>query len=204
MIRLLLIDDHPVVRYGLQALLGVEDDINVIGTAGSGAEALSVLSGTPVDIVLLDLRMPGMSGLETLQQIKSVAPLVRTIILSSFECDDEIYTAVQQGAQGYIHKEAPAQAILNAIRTVYKGKQSFPAHIAKRLSSPDMSSGLSAREIEILALVAKGLTNKEAGFALGLSQFTVRNHLKRITQKMDVCDRTEAIYRAIQSGIITT
>jgi DNA-binding NarL/FixJ family response regulator len=202
-IRILLVDDHPVVRYGLKALLDGEDDIEVAGIAGSGLEALKFLEQNLIHVILLDLRMPKLSGIETLQKIKLIAPLARTIILSSYELDEEIHSAVLHGARGYVHKEAPAEVILQAIRSVYRGQEAFPARIASRLQKKNMSFGLSAREIEILQLIAKGLTNKEVGSILKLSQFTIRNHMNRITEKMDVSDRTEAIYRAIESGIIT-
>lgn len=202
-IRLFMIDDHPIVRFGLSALLGMQEDIEVVGTAGDGSSALAMLQETPADVVLVDLRMAQMSGIETLQKLSHVAPRTRPIVLSSFEFDEEIYAAVKAGAQGYVHKEASAAEILKAIRTVYAGKQAFPHRIAERLSSHKMSVGLSDREREVLELVARGLTNKEVAAALGLSQFTVRNHLNHVAEKLDVSDRTEAIVVALQAGIIT-
>jgi DNA-binding NarL/FixJ family response regulator len=202
-IRLLLVDDHPIVRFGLSAVLGLQEDITVVGMAESGVAALALLSTTPVDVILLDLRMPDLSGVETLKRIKEVAPRARSIILSSFECDEEIYTAIKAGAQGYIHKQAGADLIVQAVRKVHRGKQAFPKRIANLLAHNNLTVGLSARELEILELVAKGLTNKEVAGTLAISQFTVRNHLKNISMKLDVRDRTEAIVAAIQSGIIT-
>jgi DNA-binding NarL/FixJ family response regulator len=202
-IRLLIVDDHPIVRLGLTALLGVQDDIEIAGTAESGRDAIQLLEKVPVDIVLLDFRMPGFSGIQTLEKLQAVAPNARAIILSSFECDEEIYTAVKAGAQGYLHKEAPSEEIVRAIRSVHGGHQAFPRRIAERLSSDQMTAGLSRRERQVLELVAKGLTNKEVANTLQISQFTVRNHLNHVTQKLDVSDRTEAIFIAIQSGIIT-
>jgi DNA-binding NarL/FixJ family response regulator len=202
-VRLLLIDDHPVVRIGLAAFLGLQEEIEVVGAAASGQEALSIIEKSPVDVVLVDLRMPGLSGIETLQKMKALVPGIRPIVLSSFECDEEIYAAVKAGAEGYLHKEAPATDILKAIRTVHQGKQSFPRRITLGLSSHSMTAGLSTREKQVLELVAKGLTNKEVGGALRLSPFTVRNHLQRATEKLDATDRTEAIFLAIQTGVIT-
>jgi len=202
-IRLLMIDDHPVVRLGLGAFLGLQEDIEVVGTAAGGLEALSILERAPVDIVLVDLRMPGFSGIETLQKIREIAPRARSIVLSSFEYNEEIYEAMKAGAQGYVHKEASAEAIMEAIRAVHRGKQAFPRRISDRLSDQGMTAGLSTRERQVLELVAKGLTNKEVAGTLGLSQFTVRNHLQRITEKLDASDRTEAIFIAIQTGLIT-
>lgn len=202
-IRLIIVDDHPIVRFGLTALLGVQNDIEIAGMAQGGLEALQLLEKIPVDIVLLDLRMPGFSGIQTLEKIQIVAPTARTIVLSSFECDEEIYAAVKAGARGYLHKEAPAEEIVRAIRSVYVGHQSFPRRITERLSSDEMTAGLSERERQVLELVAKGLTNKEVANTLQISQFTVRNHLNHITEKLEVSDRTEAIFIAIQTGIIT-
>jgi RNA polymerase sigma factor (sigma-70 family) len=201
-IRLLIVDDHPIVRFGLTALLSLHCDIEMAGTAESGRAALDLLRNTPVDIVLIDLRMPGFSGIETLERIREIAPAVRSIVLSSFELDEEIYAAVKAGAKGYLHKEAPAEEILKAIRSVHAGRRAFPRRIAERLSNESMTAGLSPREREVLQLVAKGLTNKEVANTLNISQFTVRNHLNHITEKLEVTDRTEAIFVAIQTGLI--
>ena len=202
-IRLVIVDDHPIVRVGLTALLGLQDDIEIAGTAEGGREAIQLLKESPVDVILVDLRMPGFSGIQTLEGIKTVAPDTRSIVLSSFECDEEIYAAVKAGAQGYLHKEASAQEIVCAIRSVHVGCQAFPRRITERLAGDRMTAGLSLRERQILELVAKGLTNKEVANTLQISQFTVRNHLNHITEKLDVSDRTEAIFIAIQTGLIT-
>lgn len=202
-IRVLVVDDHPIVRFGLSALLNAEETIEVVGTAESGEAALELLARIPVDIVLLDLRMAGLSGIETLKRIREFVPQTRAIVLSSFEYDEEIYAAVKAGAQGYVHKEARAEEILRAIQIVSAGKQAFPRRIVERLANDQMTAGLSARELEILQLVAKGLTNKEVANTLSLSQFTVRNHLNHITQKLDASDRTEAIFIALQTGLIS-
>lgn len=202
-IKLLIIDDHPIVRFGLTALLSLHEDIEVVGTAGSGPEALDFLAKHEINIVLVDLRMPGLSGVETLQRMREVAPNARPIVLSSFEFDEEIYTAVKAGAQGFLHKEVGAEEILAALRAVHRGQQAFPRRIAERLANDRMTAGLSPREREVLELVAKGLTNKEVAHTLQISQFTVRNHLNHITEKLEVSDRTEAIFVAIQTGLIT-
>ncbi|WP_176441861.1 response regulator [Granulicella rosea] len=202
-IRLLIVDDHPIVRFGLNALLALHEDIDVVGTAAGGDEALDFVQRHAVDVLLVDLRMPGCSGIETLKRLREVAPRSRSIVLSSFEYDEEIYDAVKAGAQGYLHKESHAEDILNAIRLVHGGKRAFPRRIAERLSNNRMTAGLSPREREILELVSKGLTNKEVANTLQLSQFTVRNHLNHITEKLEASDRTEAIFIAMQTGIIT-
>jgi len=202
-VRVLIVDDHPIVRLGMSALLSTQMDFEVVGLAENGQAALEMLSRFPVDIILLDLRMHGLSGSETLKRISQTDCAARTIVVSSFEYDEEIYAAVQAGAQGFVHKQAAPEDIMRAIRLVARGKLSFPKHITDRLACDKLSAGLSARQIEVLQLVARGLTNKEVGKALNLSQFTVRNHLNHITQKLDATDRTEAIYVALQIGLIS-
>jgi DNA-binding NarL/FixJ family response regulator len=202
-IRLLIVDDHPIVRFGLATLLGMQDDFEVVATVGTGHDAIALLKTKPIDVILVDLRMPGLSGIQTLESIGQVAPQARSIVLSSFEYDEEIYAAVRAGARGYLHKEAPHEDIMRAIRLVSCGKMSFPRRIADRLSNKQMTAGLSAREREILELVAKGLTNKEIAASLKISQFTVRTHLSHITSKLEVSHRTEAIVVATQTGLIT-
>jgi DNA-binding NarL/FixJ family response regulator len=202
-IHLLIVDDHPIVRLGLKALFSTQGDMEVVGLAENGESALKMVKAYAIDVMLVDLRMPGISGGETLRRIREFSRAPRAIIISSFECDEEIYAAVRFGAQGFVHKEAPAEDILSAIRAVARGRQAFPEHMRERLNSQRMTAGLSSRQIEILQLVAKGLTNKEVARALNLSQFTVRNHLNHITQKLDATDRTEAIFIALQTGLIS-
>jgi DNA-binding NarL/FixJ family response regulator len=202
-IRVLVIDDHLVVRVGLKALLSAQEDLDVIAMAESGETALALLKSQAVDVVLLDLRMPRLSGVESLRRSREMAPEMRIVVVSSYEYDEEIYAAVQAGAQGFVHKEADAQEILSAIRSVFAGRQAFPAHVLRKLTEGHMTAGLSEREVEVLQLVARGLTNKDVARTLNLSQFTVRNHLNHITQKLEATDRTEAIYIALHTGIIS-
>lgn len=202
-LAIVIVDDHPIVRLGLNALLSTQEDFEVAGLVESGEAALLLLQRVPVDILLLDLRMPGLSGIDTLGRIAESNPEVRTIVISSFEYDEEIYAAVKAGAYGFVHKEADSQDILRAIRTVGAGLRAFPKHISERLASDQMTAGLSMREREVLQLVATGLTNKEVAQTLKISQFTVRNHLNHITQKLDASDRTEAIFIALQTGLIS-
>ena len=201
-IQVLIVDDHLVVRLGLSALLNTQSDLDVIAMAENGPAALALLEERPVDVVLLDLKMPGLSGIETLG-LMSENMKARTIAISSNEHDEEIYAAVKAGAQGFVHKEAEAAEILAAVRAVGRGKQAFSTRIRARLANNQMTAGLSSREIEVLHLVALGLTNKEVGRTLNISQFTVRNHLNHIAQKLDASDRTEAIFIAMQTGLIS-
>ncbi len=202
-IRLLIVDDHPVVRAGLSSMLGKHKDLELSGVAASAEEALAVISKRPVDVVLLDLRMPKVNGIDAIHLIKQQPSPPRVIILSSFEFEEEIFRAVQAGARGYLLKEMSRDEIVAGILAVHAGKQYFPPAIAARLSDRNHRSSLSPRELEILELLSKGLTNKEIGQAFGISKHTVRNHINNITQKLDVTDRTEAASVAIKQGIIT-
>jgi DNA-binding NarL/FixJ family response regulator len=202
-IRLLIVDDHPVVRAGLSSMLGKHAGLKLVGAAASAEEALALLEHTPTDVVLMDLRMPKMSGIDALHAIRRLVSPPRVVILSSFEFEEEIYRAVQAGARGYMLKETSRDDIVAAIVAVHAGRQYFPPAIASRLADRTHRSTLSPRELEILELLSRGFTNKEIGRAFGISRYTVRNHINSINQKLDVCDRTEAASVAIKQGIIT-
>lgn len=202
-IRILIVDDHPVVRAGLTSMLGTQVELQVIGSASSGEEALAMIQRDAPDVVLLDLRMPGLNGIDMLVAAKKSGSQVRAIILTSYETDEDIYRAVQAGAQGYLLKDTPFKEMLEAIRTVNAGKRYIPRQIAQRLAERMMRTELTARELEILKMLAKGPTNKQIGHALGISDYTVRNHVNSIIEKLEVSDRTEAATTAIQRGIIT-
>ncbi|MFZ0745575.1 MAG: response regulator transcription factor [Terracidiphilus sp.] len=201
-IRILIVDDHPVVLAGLTSMLGTQSGMEVAGSASGGEEALEMLRVKPADLLLLDLRMPGMSGIDTLHALKRAKISVRVIILTSFETDEDIYRAVQAGAQGYLLKDAPQSDMIDAIRAVYAGKRYFPRHIAARLAERMMRTNLTARELEVLNMLARGLTNKQIARALDISDNTARNHVNSIIEKLEVSDRTEAATTAIHRGII--
>ena len=201
-IRLLIVDDHPVVRAGLSSMLGKHRDLDLLGVAASAEEALAILAIHQVDVVLLDLRMPKIDGIDAIPMFLRHIPSPRIIILSSFEFEEEIFRAVQAGARGYLLKEMSRDEIVAGILAVHAGKQYFPPVIAARLAERNHRSSLSPRELEILELLSRGLTNKEIGEAFGISKHTVRNHINNITQKLEVSDRTEAASVAMKQGII--
>ncbi|MGA9464627.1 MAG: response regulator transcription factor [Terracidiphilus sp.] len=201
-VRILIVDDHPVVRAGLASLLRRQAGLKLAGSAHSGEEALSILARCSVDLMLLDLRMPSINGIDLLNMLKSRDSQPKTIILSSYEYEEEIYRAVKAGARGYLSKNAPREEIIAAIEEVVAGGTYFPEHMLEWISDRKDRSSLSGREIEILEMVSKGLTNKEIASALQISHYTVRNHINHITAKLQVSDRTEAATVAMRQGII--
>jgi two-component system NarL family response regulator len=201
-IRILIVDDHPVVRAGLTSMLGTQIGLEVVGSASSGEEAMEMLRHDGADLLLLDLRMPGLNGIDTLIALKLFNSAPRVIILTSFETDEDVYRAFQAGAQGYLLKDTSQKEMVEAIRSVHSGKRYIPRHIASRLAERMMRTNLTGRELEILKMLSKGLTNKQIGSALSISDNTVRNHVNSIIEKLEVSDRTEAATTAIQRGII--
>jgi two-component system NarL family response regulator len=202
-IRIMIIDDHPVVRAGLTSMLSTQPGMHVVGSASSALEALALLETINPDVILMDLRMPGMSGLEAIRAINSRQNPPRIIVLTSFDTGEDIYQAVGAGAQGYVLKDTPQERLLEAIHQVNDKKRYFPADIAARLTERMARSNLTPREHQVLQLVAKGLTNKEIGRAFGISDNTARNHVNSIIEKLDVSDRTEAATIAIRQGLVS-
>lgn len=202
-IRIMIVDDHPVVRAGLVSMLSTQPGINVVGSASSGVEALALLEKIAPDVILMDLRMPGMTGLEAIRQINTRRDPPRIIVLTSFDTDEDIYQSVGAGAHGYVLKDAPQDRLLEAINVVHARGRYFPADIASRLTERMARSNLTPREHEVLQLVAKGLTNKQIGLAIGISDNTARNHVNSIIEKLEVSDRTEAATIAMRQGLIS-
>jgi DNA-binding NarL/FixJ family response regulator len=202
-IRILIVDDHPVVRAGLASMLGTQPGISVVGSASSGEEALDLVARAEPEIILLDLRMPGMNGIETIRALKGRGSNARIIILTSFETDEDVYRAVEAGAHGYLLKNTSEACMLEAIRAVHSNQRYFPPAIAAKLAERIARVTLTARENQTLELLAKGLTNKQIGLALHISEHTARNHVNSILEKLGVSDRTEAVITALQQGLVT-
>jgi two-component system, NarL family, response regulator len=201
-IRILIVDDHPVVRAGLASMLSTQEAFEVVGAAWNGQEAIAFIERHKPAVMMLDLRMPGLNGIETLEALRNLPSPPRVIVLTNFETDEDIYRAVQAGAHGYLLKSTSQQEIVEAIRAVASGKRHFPPRIATRLAQRMSRAHLTARELEILEMTAKGLTNKQIGTALEISANTARNHVNKIIEKLEVADRTEAVTTAIQLGIL--
>ena len=201
-ISILIVDDHPVVRAGLASMLGTQESLDVVGAAWNGQEAFALIERHRPQVMLLDLRMPGMNGIETLQALRLFPEPPRVLVLTNFETDEDVYRAVRAGAQGYLLKSTTQQEMVEAIKAVAAGRHYFPPHIASRLAQRMSRSNLTAREKEILEMMSKGLTNKQIGSALSISANTARNHVNSIIEKLDVADRTEAVTTAIQQGLL--
>lgn len=203
MIRVLLVDDHPVVRAGLTAVLNTSDDIDVVAQAGTGREALEVLSSTEVDVVVSDIQMPQMNGVELTAELgKTGGPPV--LILTTFDTENLIVAAMNAGAQGYLLKDAPPEELARAVHAVREGRpvmsDQVTVALTRRLTQPRTS--LSARELEILQAVAAGHTNKEIAQELFISQATVKTHLVHIFDKLGVDNRTSAVAKAREQQLI--
>lgn len=190
------------MREGFRSVLGAVAGLNVVGSAPGGEEALRLLKHRAIHVLLLDLHMPGMSGIETLLAAQELPCPPRIILLSSFEPDVEVCKALEMGAHGYLRKDTSCDEIVEAICAVHAGGCYLPQWLKARMSERAPGSSLSPRELEILEMVAKGLTNKEIGRAIQVSHFTVRNHVRHIIAKLEVGDRTEATSVAIQQGIL--
>lgn len=200
-IRILLVDDHIVLRMGLTTATNGEPDMEVVADTDNGLEAIKAYRAQRPDVVVLDLRMHGLSGIETIRSLREEFHDARVLIFSNYASGDEIYQALRAGACGFVVKEMALDRLLEGIRKVHQGGQYIPPEIATRMSGR-VSSQLSPRELEVLNLVAKGLSNKEIGGTLRVVEGTVKIHLTNILAKLGVSDRTQAILAAVKRGII--
>ena len=209
-IKILIADDHPVVREGLSAMLDREHGIKVIGEAKDGLEAVQKAGQLNPDIVLMDLRMPELDGVEAMRQIKATNPDARFIVLTTYDTDEYIFKGIEAGARAYLLKDAPRDELFKAIRAVYRGESLIQpvvaskvldrfAELSRQAQTPEILSG---RELEVLELIAKGAANKEIANKLSISESTVKTHIANIFQKLGASDRTEAVAQALKKGII--
>jgi len=206
MIRVLVVDDHPVVRAGMVALLGELDDIEVVGEAGNGAEALALTPRLSPDVVLMDLRMPVMDGAEATARLREQPDPPQVLVLTTYDTDADIVRAVESGARGYLLKDTPPAVLADAIRRAALGEtvlaSPVAARLAERLRAPARPE-LTPRELEVLRAVARGLSNAEVGRELYIGEATVKTHLLRIFAKLEVTDRTAAVTAAYGQGLIS-
>ncbi len=201
-IRVLCADDHPLVRKGLASILGNEPDIQLVGEAANGREAIDEFRRLRPDVTLMDLRMPGIDGIVATKTILAEFPDARIIALTSYDGDQDIFRALEAGARGYLLKDMVHTEVLHAIRTVHAGKRLVPPVVAERLADAFPRPPLTPREIEVLRLVAQGLATKEIAERLGTASGTVKMHLQNILSKLGAADRTHAVTIALQRGIL--
>jgi DNA-binding NarL/FixJ family response regulator len=201
-IRVMCVDDHPLVRKGVASILANEPDMELVAEASDGREAVEKFKELHPDVVLMDLRMPTMDGTEATRAIRNENPDARIIALTSYDGDQDIYRALEAGVRGYILKEMVHSEVVKAIRTVQSGKRLMPPEVAERLSEYFPQVALTPREIEVLSYVARGMANKEIAHKLGTANGTIKMHVQNILEKLGASDRTHAVTIAIERGIL--
>jgi DNA-binding NarL/FixJ family response regulator len=203
----MVVDDHPIVRQGLVSVLGDEDDLEVVGEAGSGREAVALTARLQPDVILLDLEMPDLDGIEAIPQLLAAKPGLRVLVFTAYDTDERVLGAVRAGAKGYLLKGASADEIARGIRTVHSGGSYLEPRVASKLlaevTSPRIrGSGLSEREREVLRLVAEGLPTKQIALSLSISERTVKFHVNSIFHKLGADNRAQAVALAAQRGLL--
>ncbi|MCB9078912.1 MAG: response regulator transcription factor [Anaerolineaceae bacterium] len=223
-IKVLIADDHPIVRRGLGSIIDLEDDIEVIGEAENGEAAIDFTMSTPTDVILMDLRMPGMGGVEAIKRINAKRPNIQLIILTTFADDEDIYNGIAAGARGFLLKDAPPDRLIEAIRAAHRGESLLNPTVAARIldhfssmveqvtaqdepdqkskSSTDNDPKLTPRELDVLHLLGRGARNKEIAKELHIVERTVKIHVGNILGKLNVTNRTEAVTQAIKMGLL--
>lgn len=201
-IRILIADDHHLVRMGIVALVNIETDLEVVAEATDGAQAVDMFEKHRPDLVLMDARMALRNGIEATAEIRKRDPQARILMLTAFDGDADIRKAFDAGAQGYVLKSSSGDNLIPALRAVASGQKWIPQEVAHRLSSRNSYENLTSRELEVLQQIAKGLANKQIADCFGITESTVKTHLKNILAKLRVADRTEALSVSIQRGII--
>lgn len=201
-IRILVADDHPVVRDGIVSIVEAEKDISVVAQAGDGVETVELVKKLLPDIVLLDLRMPRLDGLEVIAQIQSLHLPTKIIVLTTFDSEQDVHQALKAGARSYLLKDTPRPVLLDTIRQVHAGKTCIPPRIGQKLVENMSRPVLSARELDVLKLVAEGKSNSDIGDQLGITEGTVKTHVKSLLKKLQVPGRTAAVKEAVHLGLV--
>jgi len=205
-IRLLIADDHPIVRSGLRGAFAAEPDIEVVGMAANGREAVEQAIGHRADVVLMDLRMPEMDGVRAIAALRDRAPQIRVLVLTTFDSEVDVLPAIEAGATGYLLKDAPVEELLRAVRASYRGEPVLSPTVANQLMGQvrrPAGPGLSNRELEVLRLVAGGASNREAARKLFISEASVKTHLQHVYAKLEVRDRAAAVAEAYRRGLLS-
>jgi two-component system NarL family response regulator len=202
LIRIVIADDHPIVRDGLKAVINDQPDMEVVAEAANGKETVQLALQHRPDVLLIDLRMPQLNGVEAINAIRTDWPQVRIIILTTYDGDEDIYRALQAGAQAYLLKGMPRAELLDTIRAVHAGRKRIPPAIAAKLAERIAASELTERELEVLELIVAGQSNKEIGNSLSITEGTVKAHVNSVLGKLGVSDRTQAVTEALRRGIV--
>lgn len=202
MINIYIVDDHPALLRGVSSLFDDEPDMNVVGTSSIASDALSRMREASVDVLLTDLRMKGMDGDELARLIRAEKPEIQVAVLTNYHSDEDVFRAMRAGARAFLLKTSPMEEVIAAVRDIYNGETWIPAQIARQLAERISRHALSAREIEIVRLIAKGLKNSEIGEQLCISPNTVRNHINNVLEKLQSRDRAEALAVALKQGVL--
>jgi len=202
-IRIMLVEDHQVVRQGLVALLSTMDDLEIVGSVGDGLEAIETFRKVEPDVTLIDLQLPKLGGADTIRQIRTEFPQARFIVLTTFDGDEDIYRALQAGARAYLLKGMPLEELLTTIHAVHNGKLHIPSEVAEKLAERLSGQELTPRELSVLERIVAGRANKEISADLSISEATVKTHINSMLGKLGVADRTHAATVAIQRGLVS-
>ena len=201
-IKVMVVDDHPLLRVGITAIVNARADMTVVGQAETGEEAVAMFPRCKPDVTLVDLKLPGMSGVATITAIRALQPGARCIVVTTYEGDEDIHRALEAGAQGYIIKGMPYQVLVQALQRVSAGGRFLPPPVAHALASRMPDSELSARELEVLNLLVAEKSNKDIALSLRITEATVKSHVSAILMRLNVDDRTQAVVTALQRGLV--
>ncbi len=202
MIRVLLVDDHFLARMGLHSILDGRADMEIVADGHNGVEAIELHRQHQPDVTIMDLRMPGVTGFDAITAIRAEFPSARIVVLSNYEGSEDVHRALEAGAMAYLVKNADGEELIEAIRSVHRGRRFLPAAIGELLKERHPADELTERELDVLRLLAKGQSNREVATELAIAENTVRIHVARVLQKLDVADRTQAVIVAFQRGIV--
>jgi DNA-binding NarL/FixJ family response regulator len=201
-IKVMIVDDHPLMRVGVASIVNARADMAVVAQTGTGEEAVVLFTQHRPDVTLMDLRLPGMSGVNAIRAIRSSFPAARFVVLTTYEGDEDIHRALEAGAKGYVIKGMPYQTLIDALLRVHTGGRFLPPPVAKALASRMPDSDLSSREQEVLRHLVGGMSNKEIAGLLGITEATVKCHVSTILMRLNVSDRTQAVVTALQRGLV--
>lgn len=201
-IKVMVVDDHPLMRVGVSSIINARHDMSVVAQSGTGEEAVALFAQHKPDVTLMDLRLPGISGVDAIQAIRARWPGAKFVVLTTYEGDEDIHRALEAGARGYIIKGMPYQTLIDALIRVHTGGRFLPAPVTKALESRTPNSDLSSREREVLRHMVDGRSNKQIASLLGITEATVKCHVSTILMRLNVSDRTQAVVTALQRGLV--